>query len=318
MDEQATWVYSFDDYVLDFVFFVNMIEASEKPVETKSFKEPKTGDTPTKKPRSGSLTPPQLPIYCVSHSMGGLITGTAMARNPNLVRRACFSAPAFRFKCGIKALDYKNPLPLPIAYLITWLGCYAGCGQMPLLGFFRADPADPVSTQLSSDNEQLELQRQLNIKHPGIISCCGTFDWSLHCFDAQEIFAKLHSSVRTNSLIFKAADSASDVFVHNSAMDMFAAAAPACKVFDVPGAKHEVLLEGPKARQAVYATIIDYFNQDSDSITGVTAKKPLRLRDPKAALAAGWPDLAWRSVGVLIAAAGVITGVTLMIKGGRR
>jgi len=298
MEEQSTWIYSFDDYVLDLIFFVNMIESGEggssgsgggMGVGTgapgaggKGFTDAKTGDTPVKKPRSESLSEkPKLPLYVVSHSMGGLITGIAMARMPSLVRRACLSAPAFRYKCGMKALDYKGPLPLPVAYLINWCASYMGMGQMPLLGFFREDPHEPVTKQLSSDNEQLELQRQLRIKHPSIISCCGTYDWCLHGFDAQEAFAKVYSSVRANCLIFKAEDAGSDVFVHNRAIDMFAATAPAVKLFDVPGAKHEVLLESRPARAAVYETIVEFFNQDSDSVTGVTARKPLKLRDPK-------------------------------------
>jgi len=323
MDEQATWIYNFDAYVLDFVFYVNnMIEgATEETAARKAFHEARTGDTPTKgKPSSESQdTKPKLPLYAVAHSMGGLIIGIACAKYPNLVRRMALSAPAFRFKCGMKALDYRGPMPLPVAYAINWAACYMGMGQSPLLGFFHEDPKDPVTKQLSSCDEQLELQRQLRMKHPSIISCCGTFDWCLHSFDAQAAFANVYNSVRTNCLIFKAENAESDVFVHNRAIDAFAASAYSTKLFDVPGAKHEVLLEAKATRAVVYETIVEYFKQDSDSITGIIERKPLKLRDPKASLHITWKDMLLRSTGALVATVGILTGVTIMVMGrGRR
>jgi len=235
MDEQYTWMYSFDDYVQDFVFFVNQIEQSQI-----SSSKIKGKDEDTK--NDNHLEKIKIPTHCICHSMGGLVVGVAITKYPTLIDRIAFSAPAFRFKCGMKCMDYQGPLPLPIAYIINSLAVKFGFGQFPLLGSFKEDPAWPVTRQLSTDSEQLELQRQLRMKYPYIISCCGTYKWCLNCFDAQEAFAKMYSSVRAKCLIFKVANDSDDVFVHGRAMDLFAQAVPSCKIFEVEG-KHEVLLE---------------------------------------------------------------------------
>ena len=95
-ETQSTWVHSFEDYVDDFVYFV------------------------TSCARENS----HLPMYLLAQGMGGLVASIAMSRLPSLINRAVLSAPMFRNKCGMKALDYAFPLPQPRAMIksrISWL-----------------------------------------------------------------------------------------------------------------------------------------------------------------------------------------------------
>ena len=116
---QDVYIHSFEDYIDDFVYFVSSI---------------------SKQNNANSTT--RLPIYLVSHSMGGLIASVAMSRDATLINRAVLSAPMLRMKCGLKVLDYKVVFPQPIAYAITWLCCYLGLGTMRPLGMFLEKPDD--------------------------------------------------------------------------------------------------------------------------------------------------------------------------------
>lgn len=79
-EQQSTWVHSFDDYVDDFVYFVTTIVITETP---------------------------NLPLYAVAHSMGGLIVSIAMSRLPTLITRCVLVSPMFRSKCGMKVIGYR-------------------------------------------------------------------------------------------------------------------------------------------------------------------------------------------------------------------
>jgi lysophospholipase len=96
LDNQLTWIHSFDDYVDDFTYFVT------------------------------AFPKPNLPLYLVAHSMGGLIASIAMSRLPNLINRAVLMAPMLRNKCGTRALRYRLPLPQPLASWIARFAKYCG------------------------------------------------------------------------------------------------------------------------------------------------------------------------------------------------
>ena len=198
-EHQSTWIKSFDDYVDDFIFFVTMLERID------------TG---------------KLPFYCVAHSMGCLIAGIAMVKQPQLINRVVFSAPMLRNKCGMKAFQYKYPLPQPVAEWVTRLTCYLGLGKMHALGMFKENPLDPITLKLTTDVEQLSNWENLRRKYPRIISSCVTNDWVLESLMAQKKFANEYASMKTNCLVLKAA---CDIFVYNHAMDIFVQQAPSAR-----------------------------------------------------------------------------------------
>lgn len=82
-EQQSTWIHSFDDYVDDFVYCVSTMASTEAP---------------------------NLPLYVIAHSMGGLIASIAMARLPGLVTRCVLTSPMFRSKAGLKVIGYRYSL----------------------------------------------------------------------------------------------------------------------------------------------------------------------------------------------------------------
>jgi len=301
MEEQTTWIYSFDDYIQDFLFFANMIKKSDYD----------NSDNITTTSNSNK----NIPLYCIAHSMGGLIASVAMSKNRGLFDRLILSAPGFRFKCSMKATDYAAPLPLPLAYIINYTFCLLGLGQIHCLGWFKEKSTDPISEQLTTCKEQRELQRQLRIKVPSIISCCPTCEWLIHCLDAQEAFAAIYASMHTPCIIFKTIDEQMDLFVHNRAIEEFAMRARSCRVFEVENSKHEILLERPKARGAVHTTILNFFKQEKPEVNKVEGGKPggpLRIWRPSGK-EKEWPEVVINITITVAATVGLMTGLSLMI-----
>ena len=122
-ESQSTWIHTFDDYVDDFVFYLTSVARKNT----------------------------SWPIYVIAHSMGCLISAIGMSRHPTIVSRAVFSAPMIRNKCGMKYFEYKNPLPQPLVYWISYLCCYFGLGAMNALGFLKEKPSDSVKVKLTTD-----------------------------------------------------------------------------------------------------------------------------------------------------------------------
>jgi hypothetical protein len=71
------------------------------------------------------------------------------------VNRAVFSAPLIRNKCALKSMDYKFPIPFPLAYWTTSIACYFGMGNMHAMGFFKEKPDDKITQKLTHDQYEL-------------------------------------------------------------------------------------------------------------------------------------------------------------------
>jgi alpha-beta hydrolase superfamily lysophospholipase len=136
--------------------------------------------------------------------MGGLIASIVMSRLPSLISRAALCAPMFRNKCGMKALDFKFPLPQPVAYWVTYLSCYAGLGTMHALGFFKESNFLKLKANVvTSDEIQLHKWQALRERYPSLVATCVTNDWVLHSIRAQKKFALRYELVRTNTIVFR-------------------------------------------------------------------------------------------------------------------
>ena len=94
----------------------------------------------------------------------------------------------------------------------------------------------------------------------------------------------------------------------------FAMRARTCRVFEVDGARHELLLEKPKTRNAIHRTILQFFSQDKPEINKIEVKpgSPLRLwrRDN---METTWSEVTVRVVATVAATFGIITGMSLML-----
>eukprot|EP01031_Cornospumella_fuschlensis_P034311 gene34311-41526_t len=281
-ESQSLWVNTFDDYVDDFVYFVTSISKDH----------------------------PELPVFVLAHSMGGFIATAAMARLPTLVSRAVLCAPMLRMKCGMKALDFKYPMPQTLTHWITSLSCYMGLGTYHALGYFKEKSTDKLNLNVcTSDQAQLDKWMALRMNYPQLITTCVTNDWVLQSIRAQRRLATKYQFVKTNTLVLSAEH---DVLVYNRAMAMFVKQAPHSKMFCAPGAYHEILNEKDSIRLAALKVIHDFFTQKQDDVSLVQACYPLEEFDVRTPIYS-ITELVARGIGVALGVAGLVAGLAMMV-----
>lgn len=105
--------------------------------------------------------------------------------------------------------------------------------------------------------------------------------------------------------------------MYNRAMAMFINKSPNSRLFYAPDSYHEVLFENEYIRGAVYKTVIDFFSQLSDSVLEVNPSTPLIECDKSTPIFSPVESLV-RVVGVTLAIGGFLTGVALILSGGRK
>jgi len=299
---QSTFVHNFQDYVDDFTHFAEHVKANSSNKGNNI-----NGSS------SSSSNKKQLDTFLVAHSMGGLVTAIAMSTNPSLVQRAVLCAPMFRNKCGMKALEYRYPLPQVIAYWVTWAACYAGLGTMHALGYFTEEPTDKLPLNLTTSCElQLRDWQRLRAKYPEIMSTCVTNDWVKTSIEAQKTFSRRYNLVATNTLILSAEN---DHFVHNRAMAMYVEKNKNCQMFCAPDSCHELFFEKEKVRGACLAAVKQFFTNASHDVLSVTNASPLTVHDKSKPLYSSF-EQATRIIGYCIGTAGCLIGIIMMASGG--
>jgi len=237
-DTQSTWVNTFDDYVNDYVYFVTRIIQNDRN---------------------------KLKIYCLAHSMGGFIAAIAMARNPSIINKAVLCAPMLRMKCGTRSMNYRFPVPQPVAHWLAYLSWAVGLGTAHGVGYPNEVCTDKMARNtFTSDESRLLEMEVLRQKHPNAIATCVTNDWIRKSLELQIEFSRLYSLVRTNCLILRGTK---DFFVYNRAMETFADQAGNARLATVEDAYHELLFESDDKRMPVENQIIEYFNQSNDEVS---------------------------------------------------
>lgn len=284
-DSQSTWVFTFDDYVHDFLYFTTRIITNDAK---------------------------KLPVFVLAHSMGAFISAIGMSRYPSLINRAVLLTPMFRMKCGTKSMNYRFPVPPPVAYWVATLSAWAGLGTSRALGYNRETPFDKLALRtFTSDASQLHELEALRQKYPSIISSCVTNDWIRHSLKAQKDFAPLYSLVKTNCLVLQATK---DYFVSSKPMAQFVKAAASAVLFTLPDTYHELLFEEERKRFVVEQQILAFFQQSSDDVHVVECIAPFVRHDPNgpSQALATLTDTVLKGVGILVGSMGIVTGLALL------
>jgi hypothetical protein len=221
----------------------------------------------------------------------------------------------FRSKCGLKSFDYRFPIPQQLTYWFTYCLCATGLGALRAIGFYKEKSTDPLKENIfTTDKEQLEKIGQLRQLHPQILSTCPTNHWVFQSIKSQRRFSKLYDRIKSNVLIIAAEN---DFLVHNRAMAMFVNKAPHSQMFLAPNAMHNLLLENDIIRGATNKVILDFFSQAEDDVSSVHPSSPLEPWDKQKPLYSG-PELILRAVGVSVGVLGILSGLALIVTGGRR
>jgi hypothetical protein len=89
-----------------------------------------------------------------------------------------------------------------------------------------------------------------------------------------------------------------------------------CKMFFCPGACHELMFETETIRNAAMTMILDFFTQPTDDVNQVEAAYPFVLQNKHESMYS-WLEFSLRAGGVVVASAGMVAGLALMIGGSK-
>ena len=228
-DPQHGYVADFDDYVDDFVMFVETIV---KPLQ-------------------------QGPLQLVCHSMGGAIGALTLLRLPNLFSKAVLASPMF----GI-----KPALPNWLANGLIRTGLAVNRMKKKDAGYFFGQTpyiAFPFSlNKLTHSKTRYALFRELYDEEQDIQLGGVTTEWLAAAHQAMNKIESSARAITTPSLVLSADD---DAIIDNNRQRRVAQLMPNAKLEIVPRAYHELFTESDDIRERSVARILDFFTEDSST-----------------------------------------------------
>lgn len=186
----------------------------------------------------------RLPMVMLAHSMGGNIGLRYIARYPDMFSCAAFSAPM----TGIRALRH---IPLTLALALS--GLLRGALNRVYVfggGDWSADErADPARNIFSGDPARNALHNAWCIADPALRVGGVTFGWVFAALRSCAVLRrqKTAAAIDIPCLFGLASD---DALVDNKATRNLAARLKQAHILELPGARHEILMESDPIRRA--------------------------------------------------------------------
>jgi alpha-beta hydrolase superfamily lysophospholipase len=184
------------------------------------------------------LPPPRVAI---GHSMGGCVTLLALTRDwSHLLAGAVLSAPMLGLRTG--------PLPLALARLAARVRCMLGGGDH----YVAEPPIDPFT--LSFEGNHLTHDRVRFARHRAQLAACPdlalggpTWSWLDASFAGMALVAH-RERLRAVQVPVAICAAQRDTVVDNAALRRAARWLPRGRLVEVPGARHEILMETDERR----------------------------------------------------------------------
>ncbi len=169
----------------------------------------------------------------LSHSMGGCLVLTALARGERRFTASMQTAPML----GIK------PQANPILRGIVWLMDHLGFSNRYALGS-EPDPfkATYESDRLTHDRSRYERTHALIVKHPELALGGVTWGWVESAFEAISWLNRAPEVARVDLPIVMLS-SGQENLVDNEGQKRIAARLPNCRLVEIPEAFHEIMME---------------------------------------------------------------------------
>ena len=221
-DPQHGYVADFDDYVDDFVMFVETIV---KPLK-------------------------QGPLQLVCHSMGGAIGALTLLRLPSLFSKAVLASPMF----GI-----KPSLPNWLANGLIRTGLAVNRMKKADAGYFFGQTpyiAFPFSlNKLTHSKTRYALFRELYDEEQEIQLGGVTTEWLAAAHQAMNRIEDSAGAITTPAIVLSADD---DAIIDNKRQRRVARLMPNAELEIIPRAYHELFTESDDIRERSLSTILDF------------------------------------------------------------
>ena len=225
-DPQIVHVDAFEDYVIDFESFVSQII----------------------KPRAKETNKP---IMILAHSMGGLVSVFALARDSETYAKAALMAPMLEINSG--------RIPKFMAQFFVWIRDAVGAGKeyAPGGGPFDVQAATVEASYTTRSAARFAVLKDLWLNEPSSIMSGPSNRWVRESLKATESCDELATKIKVPLIIFQATD---DDFVKPAGQDRFCSKTKSCRLIKISGAKHEILMETDTSRLPAMDEIVKFFS----------------------------------------------------------
>lgn len=187
----------------------------------------------------------------LANSMGGHLVLRYMHDRPGIFGRAVLTAPMIDIWTG----NYGAT----IARAYAAAACWVGLGTHYIPGGRRWDRAAMPfdDNRLTGDAQRFADEQHWLARRPELALSGPTYGWMHATFESINLCARpgYAAGIATPTLMVSAGD---ERIVRNDAQARFAAAMPACRHIELPGARHEILKETDVVRAQFWAAFDDF------------------------------------------------------------
>ncbi|MDD5759845.1 MAG: alpha/beta fold hydrolase [Desulfobulbaceae bacterium] len=234
-DHDKGHVDSFDDYVSDLSVFISTVIKTPHIQKTNSTQHPAP------------------PLFMLTHSMGGTVAALYANKHPNVVQGLILCAPMLSIN--------TKPFPLPLAKLLSHTASLLGCSTFYVPNGKAYDPLTSFhDNKVTHSQVRFRLNQTLVSTVP--INSLGspTYGWMDHAFAAMQRLTTEHRQLTMPILLLQAGD---DTVVNNNPQSAFCADLPRCTLVNLPGARHEILMEEDRIRDQALTFIRIFLTQNT-------------------------------------------------------
>ena len=184
------------------------------------------------------------PLIILGHSMGGHIALRFIHGHPDVADQVVLTSPMVNI--------LTSPVPRGLIRFVAWCAVKAGLKHIYALGSGDYDPDEKFERNwLTSDSERFMDEKTKIAKNPDLTLGGITYGWLSATFESID---RTHDSgfaekITTPTLIISAGD---DKIVSNDAQRRISNLLKHCRVTEISGARHEILVETDAVRSVFW------------------------------------------------------------------
>jgi len=240
-DHEKGYVSDFQDYVDDLSIFIDTVV---QPDSRQARSE--------QNPLRGAETKHGQSLVMLTHSMGGTVALLYANTHPGKVSGMILCAPML----GIN----PRPFPVSVARFLAHGASFLGFGAAYVPGGGPYDPAKPfASNDVTHSQARFSLNQRLVAAQPADALGSPTYGWVDQAFAGMDRISADHRNLTMPVLLLRAG---ADTVVDNRPQSGFCSDLPACALAEMPGAKHEILMEVDTIRNLAIGLIREFLQRN--------------------------------------------------------
>ena len=197
-----------------------------------------------------TAVPSARPRFLLAHSMGGAIAALYLKLHPHVFQAVALSAPMLEMNLGGRR---EFLLRLGLFALGLWRGDES---YLPGRGPQTLASQTFEANAVTSSRPRFEQATARLRENPALLIGDQSVGWLRRALEGTSDARSSAREARDPILLLQAG---ADAFVLSPAQNAFCAQAPNCRLFAVPGSRHEILQERDEFRTPALAEIVAFF-----------------------------------------------------------